>query len=249
MDNWNPEQYNRFQNERAQPFWDLADKVDYKGVRRMLDLGCGTGELTEVLQAKKRIPHTVGIDSSPAMMEKALTRKREGLDFQLNDLGRFVPSDKFDLIFSNAALQWVENHEALFTRILKWLDERGQIAIQMPYNFDHPSHFLATDVAQEMKLQIRVPPVLPPETYATFLHRNGFPNPDVTIKVYLHPMKSGHEIVEWTKGTLLTFYQRQLDLIGYKKFIDSYTQRVLAVTGDGPYLYPFKRLFLYGRKS
>ncbi len=249
MDSWNPEQYSLFQVERSQPFWDLIGKVNFSGVKSLLDVGCGTGELTAQVHKKMQLSESLGIDASPSMMDKTSAYQAPGLSFQLADVMTFVPSRPYDLILSNAALQWVEDHKALFLRMINWLAPKGQLAVQMPVNFDHPSHFLAADVAQEMKLQIRIPPLLAPETYAELLWRNGMEAIDVSIKVYLHPLKSGHEVIEWTKGALLTFYQKQLDLAGYKKFLEQYTRRLLLVTGEGPYLYPYKRIFIVARRK
>lgn len=248
MDNWNPEQYNRFQVERAQPFWDLAGKVDFSHVRTLLDIGCGTGELTAQLHQRMNVQESVGIDNSHAMLAKAARWADEKLKFVPGDVETFTPTQKFDLLISNAALQWVDDHKSLFVKLLNWLEPRGQLAVQMPVNFDHPSHFLASDVAVEMKLKVRQPPLLAPETYAELLWRQNMDVTDVSMKVYLHPLASGRDVVEWTKGTLLTYYQKQLDLAGYKKFLDEYSRRLLLVTGEGPYLYPFKRLFVVARK-
>lgn len=248
MDKWNPDQYNRFQAERAQPFWDLLGKIDFKDLKSAIDVGCGTGELTSQMHKRMHLKNTLGIDNSHAMLDKAKAWAAEGLKFAPGDAQTFAPTEKYDLVISNAALQWVDEHKTLFLRLVNWLEPRGYLAVQMPVNFDHPSHFLATDVAQQMKLQVRQPPLLAPETYAELLWRNGMDVVDVSIKVYLHPLKSGSEVIEWTRGTLLTYYQKQLDLEGYNKFIQEYTKRVLLVTGEGPYLYPFKRLFIVAKK-
>lgn len=248
MDNWNPEQYNRFQVERSQPFWDLVAKIDFSQVRTALDIGCGTGELTAQLHKRMNLRETIGIDNSHAMLAKAERWAEERLHFVAGDVDSFRPTQKFDLVFSNAALQWVDGHKNLFVKLINWLEPRGQLGVQMPVNFDHPSHFLANDVAVEMKLKVRQPPLLAPETYAELLWRHNMDVTDVSMKVYLHPLSSGREVVEWTKGTLLTHYQKQLDLAGYKNFVDEYSRRLLLVTGEGPYLYPFKRLFVVARK-
>ncbi len=248
MDNWNPDQYNRFQSERSQPFWDLLAKVDFTNIKTAIDVGCGTGELTSQMHKRMHVKQTLGIDSSHAMLEKAQAWAADGLKFTSGDAETYSPAQKFDLVVSNAALQWIDNHKTLFLRLLNWLEPRGQLAVQMPANFDHPSHFLASDVAHQMKLQVRIPPLLAPETYGELLWRNGMDIVDVSIKVYLHPLKSGYDVIEWTKGTLLTHYQKQLDLEGYKKFLEEYSKRVLLVTGEGPYLYPFKRLFVVAKK-
>jgi len=247
-DKWNPEQYGRFEQQRAQPFWDLAARVDFDGAKSLLDVGCGTGEMTARLHHDRKLKTTLGIDSSSAMLKKAAGLADKGLSFALADVEHYGPPERYDVVFSNAALQWADHHKSLFIKILNWLNPGGQLAIQMPCNFDHASHFLASDVAQEMKLKVRQVPLLAPETYAELLWRHGMDPINVWIQVYLHPLRSGREVVEWTKGTLLTWYEKQLDEPGFKKFLDEYTRRLLLVTGEGAYLYPFKRLFIVGKK-
>jgi trans-aconitate 2-methyltransferase len=249
VDNWNPDQYNRFQKERAQPFWDLASRVDFTSARTMLDLGCGTGELTDALHAAKKLKATIAIDSSPAMLAKAARIKTPGLAFTPGDIATYVPTSRFNVVISNSALQWADEHKKLLVKMLDWLEPGGQLAIQMPCNFDHASHFLAADVAHENGLHTRQSPLLAPETYAELLYRHGMRDVDVWIQVYLHAMPSGKDVVEWTKGTLLTYYEQQTDAPTFRKFLADYSKRLLMVTGEGPYLYPFKRIFIYGRKG
>lgn len=243
-DKWNPAQYNRFQNERSQPFWDLAAMVNLSGVNRWLDVGCGTGELTRALHESSRVPYTLGIDSSEKMLAEARQQIAEGLYFELARIEDFKPNGPFDVLFSNAALQWVENHRELFPRLLTWLSPQGQLAVQMPVNFDHPSHTLAETVGEKFGLKVRRTPVLAPEDYAQLLWQQGVRDIQIQIKVYLHPMDSARQVIEWTKGTLLTHYEKQLDEDGFKEFLREYSEGLLRQTGEGSYLYPFKRLFI-----
>ena len=147
MDLWNPEQYKKFQAERARPFWDLAQKVDFNKVHSMLDIGCGSGELTKALHVANDINRTVGIDSSANMLEQAKAEATRGLSFEVATIETYHPVEKFDLVFSNAALQWVPEHESLFHHMLTWLKPDGQLAVQMPFNHEHPSHVIAEKVA------------------------------------------------------------------------------------------------------
>lgn len=245
MDAWNPDQYRRFQSERAQPFWDLSKLADYSDVNRMLDIGCGSGELTAQLHEQRKIPHTLGFDSSARMLQKAPSAP--GLEFRQAAVETFQPDRPFDLIISNAALQWVEGHRELFPRILKWLSPAGQLAVQMPANFDHPSHTLADELATTYGLKPRRTPVLPMEDYARLLDLAGAKQVQVFVRVYLHHMKSSAEVAEWTKGTLLTHFEKQMTAEDYKKFVAEYTRELVSRLGEGAYLYAFKRLFLHCR--
>ncbi|MBX3020199.1 MAG: methyltransferase domain-containing protein [Bdellovibrionales bacterium] len=248
MDAWNPNQYNRFQSERSQPFWDLAALVDPGGVNRWLDVGCGTGELTRALHDLRSIPYTLGIDSSDKMLAEARKTATPNLFFQTAQIESFQPEGPFDVVFSNAALQWVEDHRELFPRLLNWLAPQGQLAVQMPVNFDHPSHILAERVGEKFGLKVRRTPVLAPEEYAQLFWQRGLRDIQIFVKVYLHPLDSAREVIEWTRGTLLTFYERQMDDAGFKDFLRVYSESFLRLTGEGPYLYPFKRLLIRARK-
>lgn len=250
-DTWNPEQYKKFQSERSRPFWDLAKKINFENVFSMLDIGCGTGELTKALHMAHQIPRTVGLDESARMLSESEAHSARGLSFERITLEKYKPqpNEKFDLVLSNAALQWVEKHEEVFPRILSWLNAGGTLAVQMPLNFEHPSHRIAELVAPNFGLRPRTTPVLAPESYARLLWDAGLTNIDVSVKVYLHPMPSALEVVEWTRGTLLTHYQKQLTTLRFAEFLKEYTEKLIADTGDGAYLYTFKRLFIVGVKD
>lgn len=249
MDAWNPGQYNRFVNERSRPFWDLSDLPDFSGAQRVLDTGCGTGDLTKQLHLKYRLPYTLGIDSSAKMLKEAEAHKSDGLHFQLAAAEDYNPAERFDVMISNAALHWVADHESLFPRLLSWLNPGGQLAVQMPANFDHPSHLLADEVGARFHLKPRQSPVLPLEDYARILSENHASDVNVFMKVYLHPMNSSREVAEWTKGSLLTHYQKQLTPDLFAEFLAQYTHELEERLGEGAYLYTFKRIFIYARRD
>ena len=148
-DTWNPAQYERFRAEREQPFHDLVALITRRPAGRILDLGCGTGVLTAALHRELGAEETLGVDSSKAMLERARTLEVEGLAFERGDIGEWRPGARFDVVFSNAALQWVGDHPALFARLKAMLVPGGEIAVQIPANFDHVSHALAAEIARE----------------------------------------------------------------------------------------------------
>ncbi|HLJ75253.1 MAG TPA: methyltransferase domain-containing protein [Thermoanaerobaculia bacterium] len=230
---WNPEQYERFKAERSQPFWDLVDLIARAPDMRIADLGCGTGELTRALHEKLGARETVGIDNSASMLAKAPAAP--GLKFRQQSIEEFSDSG-FDLIFSNAALQWVADHERLFPRIARL---GNQFAVQMPANDDHPSHVTAAEVARELGMEVRPAYVLPPERYASLLHEIGFRRQHVRLQVYGHLLPSSEDVIQWVKGTLLTFYVHD------PRFIDRYRERLLQRIGvQRPYFYTYKRLLI-----
>lgn len=244
QDKWSPQQYEKFKEQRAQPFWDLLDLVQGRGFKKAVDLGCGTGELTKALHEKLNCGQTLGMDSSAKMLERAAAFVIPGLSFAQLDIQDF--NDSYDLVFSNAALQWVSGHRQLFPKLATLVNPDGEIAIQMPANHDHPSHRLAREIAGANAREVSV---LPVEEYATILYTNGFPNPHCRLQVYGHPMPEGNSVVEWVRGTLLTDYEKKFSPADFEVFLNEYKKRLLAEIGTGPYFYTFKRILLWGKKE
>lgn len=251
---WDPGQYERFRDERAQPFYDLAALVEREPAMRIADLGCGTGELTAWLHAELGAAETLGVDSSETMLARAAEQERAGLRFEQADVREWAPIAAPDLIFSNAALQWVDGHEELWPRLAGLLAPGGQIAVQMPVNDDHPSHTVARALAAEppyaeaMAGYERVFPVLAPDRYAELLWELGFERRLVRVHVYEHVHPSVDAVVEWMKGSLLTPYRERLTVPLYEELVAGYTRRLRAQAGArSPYLLTFKRLLLWAR--
>ena len=252
---WNPGQYNRFRDERSQPFYDLVALVQPISGGRAIDLGCGTGELTRVLHERVGARTTIGLDNSETMLEKSALFAGDGLTFKLGTILRFAPRKPFDLVFSNAALQWVPGHEALFGRLAAAISPGGQLAVQVPANHDHPSHLAAHELAarepyrSELGGYTRQVPVLEPEGYARLLHELGFERQSVRLSVYAHLLDCRDDVVEWVRGTLLTDYQQRLPAGLFGQFLADYTALLAErLPDERPFFYPFKRLLLWARK-
>jgi trans-aconitate 2-methyltransferase len=257
-DQWDPGQYEKFAAERAQPFFDLLALVEPTPGGEVIDLGCGTGALTARLHAHALAGTTVGIDSSEAMLAEARPRAADGLRFEAGDISLFDCECQFDVIFSNAALHWVPDHPSLLGRLARGLRPRGQLAVQVPANADHPSHVVASQVAREQPFidNMREPPpagiheVLPPERYAELLNDLGFATQHVRLQVYGHHLASTESVVEWTKGTALLRFERLLTPELYESFVDRYRQRLVEVLGDrAPYFFTFKRILFWARQA
>ena len=244
---WDPGQYQRFKDERAQPFQDLVALIERRPRMRIVDLGCGTGELTHALQEHLAAEETIGIDRSETMLLESAPFSSQGLRFERGEIEGFVTDRPFDLVFSNAALHWIADHEHLFASLVALLAPRGQLAVQMPANHDHPSHRIAAELAPSFGLERRVTNILPPERYASLLHRLGFVRQHVRLQVYSHVLPSTRDVVEWTKGSTLTPYREALAPDRYEEFLVQYTTRVVEALGDErPYFYTFKRVLLWG---
>jgi trans-aconitate 2-methyltransferase len=253
-DTWNPTQYERFRAEREQPFHDLVALITRRPAGRVVDLGCGTGLLTAALHRRLDAGETLGVDSSATMLERARTLEVSGLRFVRGDINEWGPDEPVDVVFSNAALQWLPDHPRLFKRLTGVLAPGGELAVQVPANFDHVSHTLASQVAREepfasaMGHYVRTFAVLAPEAYATLLHELGFAAQTVRMQVYGHVLDSVDSVVEWVRGTLLTDYESRLTEALYAQFVARYRERLHAALGDQrPYFYPFKRILLWGR--
>lgn len=253
-DAWSPDLYARFGAERAQPFRDLLALVRPRPGMRVVDLGCGTGELTAEAHRLLSARETQGIDSSPAMLERARPLAGGGLSFALGDIAGFS-GEGLDLLLSNAALHWVPGHEALLGRLTRALAPDGQLAVQVPANHDHPSHRLAHELAGEppfaaaLSGPVRGKPVLEPEEYARLLFRLGYREQQVQLRVYAHPLREPSEVVEWVRGTLLTDYRKRLPPELWDRYLAAYRERLLrALPDEGPYLYTYRRILLWGRR-
>ena len=156
IDGWSPDQYERFRSERQQPFDDLLTLCHPVPGGRVVDLGCGTGDLTRILHEEMAAQETVGIDSSPAMLARAqsTTATCAGLSFAQGDIATWL-DEGLDLVFANASLQWIDDHLNLLARMRTALGPDGQLAFQVPANYRHPSHLLALAVANEPPSSMR----------------------------------------------------------------------------------------------
>ena len=257
-DVWNPSQYGKFEREREQPFYDLMALVQPAPGMRVVDLGCGTGKLTRELHMQLHARETIGIDRSPRMLDKAGdTAAVAGLRFEIGDIESFPGGTAdYDLVFSNAALHWIEDHDTLFARLAAALAPHGQLAVQMPAMHDEISHLVAADLFATQPYRsasggwVKPQPVLSAGAYARLMFRLGFRDPVVRLIVYPHVLSASGDVVEWVKGTLLAEYSRHLPADLFEQFLADYRERLLAELGDErPYLFPFKRILLWGQRA
>ncbi|MEM9038822.1 MAG: methyltransferase domain-containing protein [Actinomycetota bacterium] len=273
-DQWNPQTYEAFSDLRARPFWDLASLIDTTvaapdagAIRTMVDLGCGTGTLTAQLAQRLGVQRCVGVDSSAAMLERAAEHTDEIVEFRSGDISEWPggpddpgdstePVEPVDLVFSNAALQWLPDHAAVLARWIGGVRPGGQIAVQVPANADHPSHTCMVDVAYRepylSAMQGEPPPdpvaanVSTPADYAELLHDLGGVDPHVRLQVYPQVMASTSAVVEWVSGTSLRRFFRVLPDELHQPFVDEYRDHLGATVGDrAPYFYAFKRILMW----
>ena len=253
---WDPDQYSKFAAERAKPFVDLLAMVEPVPGGDVIDLGCGTGELTARLHAHTKAATTIGVDASEAMLAKAHPLAGNGLRFELGDIGRFGAERSFDVVFANASLHWVPDHPRLVGQLAAGLRPGGQLAVQVPANTDHPSHAVAFEVATEAPFleHVGADPladahaVCTPEQYAELLDGIGFSDQHVRLQVYGHHLASTAAVAEWTKGTTLLRFKSLLPPDLFDPFVERYRRRLAEVLGEqAPYFYTFKRILFWAR--
>ncbi len=260
---WNPDQYLKFQNERFAPFDDLMKLIDCREALTVIDLGCGTGELTRRLADALPGSTVTGIDSSAEMLKRAEAQARPGLRFEqaaIEDV-----EGQYDLVFSHAALQWVDDHERLLPRLFSLLRPGGQIAVQsrpgvgsvftvgqiavqMPSNHGHYSHLALAETVREEPFASAVggwtrhSPVLPITDYARLLFASSGRNLIVFEKVYPHVLENAHAIVDWMSGTALVPYFERLPEPLHEPFKARFREKLRARWPESPVFYGFQRI-------
>jgi trans-aconitate 2-methyltransferase len=256
---WDPDVYARFSELRARPFWDLVAGLDTSSrLRSLIDLGCGSGELTAELAAQLDVSLAVGVDSSPEMLERARRHADDRCRFVTGDIATWTAPEPVDLVIANASLHWVPDHAAVLDRWVSMVAPGGQLGVQVPANGDHPSHTCSARVAEREPFRSAMggdpPPdpvvanVLRPEEYAELLFELGIDEPDVSLRVYPQLMTTSSDVVEWTRGTSLTRFLSVLPTELHDPFVDAYRTELLATIGDrAPYFYTFKRILMVGR--
>ena len=248
---WNPDKYHQFKSQRSAPFDDLLKLVDKRSGMRVVDLGCGTGELTRRLADSLPESDVLGIDASPQMLERTEAYARPGLRFESGDLAKL--QRKWDLIVSNAALQWSERHEELIPYLFSCLNPGGQIVVQVPSNHGGPTHLVILDVAGREPFRTRLTgwtrqsPVLPIETVTSLLFREGAQEILAFDRIYPHVLENADSVVEWISGTaLVPYFERLGDL--KEEFIETLRIELRAAFPGEPVFYPFRRTFFSARK-
>jgi trans-aconitate 2-methyltransferase len=249
---WDPGQYMRFADERLRPAADLAARIDHPHPKRVVDLGCGTGSALPLLSARFPDSELVGVDSSPAMLERA---SAAGFATQLADIATWSPTGPVDVVFSNAALQWLPDHEALFPNLLACLAEGGVLAVQMPAMHNEPLRALQPAVAasgpwsEQLSGVSSAPPILEPAAYYGLLS-GRVRAVDIWITQYLHALRGDDPVVQWAKGTSLRPYLDRLDAKLRAGFLAAYSKALrphYPARADGTVLLPFRRLFILAR--
>lgn len=252
LKDWSPATYLKFEAERTRPPRDLLAQVPLTTPRRVVDVGCGPGNSTELLA--QRFPDAVveGFDSSPAMVEAA-QKRLPGVRFSVADARTWVPEPGTDLVFANASYQWVPDHTEAFIGVLNALPPGGVLAVQMPDTLGEPSHNAMSKVARDLGHPVNDKAreqILSPREYFARLTPHAS-RVDVWVTFYHHPLEGPAAIAEWFKSTGLRPFLDPLDEDERQRFLAAYVEEVTRhypAVSDGRVLLRFPRIFIVAVK-
>ncbi len=246
MADWNSAEYLKFKNERTQPAVDLAKRVK-NNPKTIVDIGCGPGNSTKVLQRLFPDASLIGIDNSPNMIDKAKAEHPE-IDFRLCDAASL--EGKYDLLFSNACLQWIPNHDILIPTLMDKLNDGGTLAVQVPMNGEEPLFKLIREVAAEPKWGLSGVKLQPNETLTLPEYYNILSDCSSSFNMweikYYHTIDDHKALVNWVKSTRLRPY---LDYLGAEKGAEfeaeiiERSKSIYQSQSNGKLILPFRRFF------
>ena len=251
---WNPQQYGIYQTYRSRPAQDLVNALPDIDCRNIVDLGCGPGNITALLRKLYPEASILGLDNSKPMLEKAIETYPN--DTWVEQDIRNLSGD-YDLVFSNAALQWLPDHKNLFPSIFCCVRPGGCMAVQMPRNADLLSHQALTETIEdllesfpELQQHIRRNPVGTPLEYHNIFRGLGAES-DIWETTYLHELFGDNPVLEWVKGSALSPVRGTLSQKAYQDFEDKYSEKLREYypkLSNGVTLFPFKRIFMIAKK-
>ncbi|MFT5431166.1 MAG: trans-aconitate 2-methyltransferase [Myxococcota bacterium] len=225
---------------------------------RVLDLGCGSGVLTAEMHRELAAATTLGLDNSAEMLANSDDHKTAGVSFECRDLTR-LSGVHADLVFSNAALHWLTDHNAVFDRVASMVTAGGQLAVQVPANHDETAHLLADEIAQEAPFAtklggfVRGNSVEHPRWYDHKLRSLGFTERRVEVRIYPCELESADGVIQWLRGSLLTAYQTRMSAADFESFVGRFRERLFEALGqrvdERPFYYPYARILMWARRS
>jgi trans-aconitate 2-methyltransferase len=254
--NWDPTVYRRFGTERSRPFFDLVAQIDADKPRAVVDLGCGPGDLTATLAERWPGARITGIDSSPEMIDRA-AELGAAVDFRVGDVLDWRPGPDTDVLITNATLQWVPGHGELLDRWVRELPPGAWLAMQVPGNFEAPSHRASREVAATAPFAARLDgvlreaPVDDAAGYATRLTGRGA-TVDAWETTYVHLLPASgdqHPVLRWMEGTALRPVRAVLDDAGFQAYKSALAARLETAypVVNGLVPFPFRRVFVVAR--
>lgn len=255
---WNPTQYLQYEDARLRPALDLLARIPVAAPAQVADLGCGAGNVARHLAQRWPQACVLGVDADEAMLARARAANadRPRLRFERADLATWAPSSPFDVVFSNAALRWLDDHATLFPRLMHAVAPGGALAVQMPDNFAAPSHVLMHETALSPRWRavlgalVRPHPVAAAAQYFAWLAPLASAIDAWTTDYLQHlPARSDgeHPVLAWMRGTALLPFVGALDATDARAFTDDLAVRLAhayPVREDGSVLFAFRRVFV-----
>ena len=251
MPHWDADLYLRYAEERTQPAIDLLSRIAVAQPRRVIDLGCGPGNSTALLRERWPGADVAGLDSSPEMIATATKNFPDG-KWIVADVTEWSDAAPFDVIFSNAAFQWVPRHDAILPRLLRMVGPGGALAMQMPLHFTSPLHQIMLDISKQpvwtdVLNKARTALAVAEPSYYYDLLQSQAERIDLWETTYHHVLPSADAILEWIRGTGLRPYLEALATQEQKTRFEELLLAGLRVAyprrPDGNVLFPFRRVF------
>ena len=245
---WDPDRYLVYADERGRPFVELLARVRATAPRRVVDLGCGPGNLTRLLAERWPGADVLGLDSSAAMVEKAPSG--DGLRFAVADLRSWRPAEPVDVIVSNATLQWVPGHLDLLPRLVEHVAPGGWFAFQVPGNFDEPSHVIRRDLAAEEPFAAHTAGVAAPDAFGPGAYLAALAGLGCTVDAwettYLHVLHGDDPVFTWVSGTGARPTIQALPDGLRDRFVEEFKTRLRSAYPAGQHgtVLPFRRVFV-----
>lgn len=254
---WNPELYLKYGKERIQPTIDLVSRIQFENPASIIDIGCGPGNSTQILVQRWPQAEITGVDNSPAMIEKAKNDFPQQ-EWKIVDAGKDVIHDKYDIVFSNATIQWIPDHAGLIKKFNDLLTGKGLVAVQLPLFWDMPLGKAIARIAAEnrwVEITKGVTDQLTIHTHSFYYDQlsKWFSSIDIWESTYMHIMDTQLSILEMIRSTglkpFLARLENEEDIKDFEAEVLVEIEKDYPLRENGKVLFPFKRLFFIAAKG
>ena len=258
---WDPDSYMAFADLRTRPGLELIARINHPNPEIIVDLGCGPGHLTAVLARRWPDARIVGIDDSAEMLERAGSQfpshQWPTIEWHQEEIATWAPSYPVSIVFSNAALHWLSNHQVLLPRLMSFVSSGGVLAAQMSDNWDQPSHGQISRLVDDPRWRSRTAPaflghpVADPAEYRDWLRPTAI-DIDLWRTTYHHVLEGPDAVLDWVKGSVLRPILATLQPHEAEDFVGQLAEAYRSaypMEADGKTVFPFSRLFIVARRS
>ncbi|MGH8926868.1 MAG: methyltransferase domain-containing protein [Acidimicrobiia bacterium] len=253
---WDPDRYLAFADLRSRPGLELMTRISHPNPTTIIDLGCGPGHLTAVMARRWPEARTIGVDGSETMLARAATlfpaHDWPSIDWQHGDIANWVPIEPASIVFSNAALHWVPDHRRLFRNLMASVLPGGTLAVQMPDNWDQPSHVAISRLVDRPRWRARAAPAFLRHPVAEASEYRAWLG-DLSAEIdqwrttYFHVLDGPNPVLEWVRGSVLAPVLTALDESDRQPFeaeLANLYRQAYPPQPDGTTIFPFSRIFV-----